>query len=315
MKNNPELVKQYDSIIQGQQKLGIIERIKSEPKDAVMHYIPHHAVVNPLKATTKVRVVYDASAKARKDVQSLNECLYRGPVMLQDLIGILLRFRLNKVAVVADIEKAFLQIGLNENAKDVTRFFWLKDITRLTTENNIQVYRFCKVPFGIISSPFLLGATLDHHLDTFKSQTAENIRNNIYVDNVITGTATIKSTVEFYKEAKEIFTKASVNLRDWTSNFQEVLNEIPMTDKYQGKTMKVLGLTWTIKDDKLSLKASHLDAGSFLSKRTVLKQIASVYDPLGLFSPVTLRGKLFLQDLWNKTFSWDEDLPAEEQAQ
>ena len=106
-----------------------------------------------------------------------------------------------------------------------------------------------------------------------------------------------------------------MNLRDWTSNFQQVLNEIPMTDKYQGKTMKVLGLTWTIKDDKLSLKASHLDAGSFLSKRTVLKQIASVYDPLGLFSPVTLRGKLFLQDLWNKKFSWDEHLPAEEQAQ
>ena len=158
-------------------------------------------MVNPLKATTKVRVVYDASAKARKDVQSLNECLYRGPVMLQDLIGILLRFCLNKVAVVADIEKAFLQIGLNENAKDVTRFFWLKDITRLTTENNIQVYRFCRVPFGIILSSFLLGATLDHHLDTFKSQTAENIRNNIYVDNVITGTATIKSAVEFYKEA------------------------------------------------------------------------------------------------------------------
>ena len=168
MKNNPELVKQYDSIIQDQQKLGVIERIKSESNDAVKHYILHRAVVNPLKATTKVRVVYDASAKAKRDVQSLNECLYRGPVMLQDLTGILLRFHLNKVAVVADIEKAFLQIGLNKNARNVTRFFWLKDITHLTVENNIEVYRLCRVPFGIISSPFLLGATLDHHLDTFQ---------------------------------------------------------------------------------------------------------------------------------------------------
>lgn len=85
------------------------------------------------------------------------------------------------------------------------------------------------------------------------------------MDHAITGTETARSAVEFYKEAKEIFTKASMNLRDWISNNQQVLAEIPRTDKYQGKTMKVLGLTWTIEDDKLSLKSSHLGAVSFLS--------------------------------------------------
>ena len=124
--------------------------------------------------------------KTKQDNKSLNECLYRGPVMLQDLTGILLRFRLNKVAIVADIEKAFLQIGLNDNAKNVTRSFWLKDTNTLNTENNIQMYRFCRVPFGVISSPFLLAAILDFHLKTYKSATAEKIRDNIYVDNVIT---------------------------------------------------------------------------------------------------------------------------------
>ena len=78
---------------------------------------------------------------------SLNECLYRGAVILQDLTGILLRFRLNKNALVADIEKAFLQIGLTKDAKDVTRFVWLNNIDNLNTESNIQVYRFCGVPF------------------------------------------------------------------------------------------------------------------------------------------------------------------------
>ncbi|MBV2113425.1 MAG: aspartyl protease family protein [Candidatus Thiodiazotropha sp. (ex Ctena orbiculata)] len=315
MKHNSELIKQYDNIIQDQHKLGIIERIRSEPNDVIKHYIPHHAVINPLKTTTKVRVVYDASAKAKKSHRSLNECLYRGPVMLQDLIGILLRFRLNNIAIVADIEKAFLQIGLNENAKDVTRFFWIRDINCPNIENNIQVYRFCRVPFGIISSPFLLSATLNHHLDSFKSCIAENIRNNIYVDNVITGTDTVSAAVKFYKEAKQIFTKASMNLRDWTSNSPQVLAEIPVTDKAQGETMKVLGLTWSIRDDTLSLKLSNLDSVSLLSKRMILKQIASVYDPLGLFNPVTLRGKLFLQNLWNKKYSWDDKLPKEEREQ
>ena len=70
--------------------------------------------------------------------------------MLQDLSGILLCFRLHKNALVADIEKAVLQKRLTNDAKDVTRFFWLKNKDKLNTKNNIQVYRFCRVPFGII---------------------------------------------------------------------------------------------------------------------------------------------------------------------
>ena len=187
MKSNPQLVDKYDAIIQNQLQLGIIERVTSNEKDTTKHYIPHHAVINPDKTSTKVRIVYDASAKINKGHRSLNECLYPGPTMLKDLTGILLRFRLNKIAIVADIEKAFLQIGLLEDAKDVTRFFWLKNKSGLTVENNIQVYRFNWVPFGIISSPFLLAATLDHHLKNYE----------IYVDNVVTGKDTVKEAVDF----------------------------------------------------------------------------------------------------------------------
>ena len=156
MINNRELATQYDNVIQDQLRLGVIEKVKPGYSDSIKHYIPHHAVVNHSKTTTKVRVVYDASAKTKQDNKSLNDCLCRGPVLLQDLTGILLRVRLNKVAIVADIEKAFLQIGLNEIQRDVTRFFWLKNINNLNVDNNIQVFRFCRVPFGIISSPFFL---------------------------------------------------------------------------------------------------------------------------------------------------------------
>ena len=124
--------------------------------------------------------------------------------MLKDLTGILLRFCLNKIAIVAGIEKAFLQIGLLEDAKDVTRFFWLKKKSRVTVENNNQVYRFNRVLFGIISSPFLLAATLDHHLKNYENSAAETVRENIYVDNVVTGKDTVKKAVDFYTEAKKI---------------------------------------------------------------------------------------------------------------
>ena len=88
--------------------------------------------------------------------------------------------------MVADIEMAFLQKGTQEDDQDVTKFFWLKDKNSINVENNAQAYRFCRVPFGIVCSPSLLAVTIDHHLKTSDSNTAQNIRDNIYVANVIT---------------------------------------------------------------------------------------------------------------------------------
>ena len=214
--------------------------------------------------------------------------------MLQDFTGILLRFRLHKNALVADIEKAFLQIGLTNDAKDVTRFFWLKNMDNLNTENNTQVYRFCRVLFGVISSPFLLAATLQHHLSRYDSNTAKKIRENISVDNVITGTDSVNDATKFYKESKQIFQNASMNLRDWMSNSQQVLKRIPTNDRSSEEKIKVLGLKWYAKEDQISISFSSIaKTQPCLTKRIVLKQIASVYDPLGLYSPVTLKVKLF----------------------
>ena len=103
------------------------------------HYIPHHAVVTPSKATTKVRVVYDASAKAKQTNLSLNECLQRGPIMLPDLCGFLLRFRLPPIAIVGDIETAFLSVELHTPDRDVTIFLWLKDASNPNLEQHSSV--------------------------------------------------------------------------------------------------------------------------------------------------------------------------------
>ena len=86
------------------------------------HYLPHHPVVTPSKSTTKLRIVYDASTKAKKGDKSLNECLYRGPVLLPDLCGVLLHFRVQSIVLLADIEKVFLQVAIQESNRDVTRF-------------------------------------------------------------------------------------------------------------------------------------------------------------------------------------------------
>ena len=74
-----------------------------------MHYLPHHAVIRQDKSTTTLSIVYDASA--RSTGPSLNECLYTGPPLHKKILDLLLRFRTQSIALVADIKKAFLMIG------------------------------------------------------------------------------------------------------------------------------------------------------------------------------------------------------------
>ena len=108
LQKDPQLLKSYTAILQEQLERGIIETVTRESVEGPLkHYIPHHAVVTPTKTTTKVRVVYGASAKSRQANKSLNECLYKGPVILPDLCGLLLRFRLAPIAVVGILRKLF----------------------------------------------------------------------------------------------------------------------------------------------------------------------------------------------------------------
>ena len=103
-----------------------------------------------------MRIVFEGCAKTHPSKRSLNDCLYRGPNMVASLAGILLRFRINETAFVADIQKAYLQLQLKPTDCDVTRFLWIKDITKSPSKENIQEYRFCRVIWGIICSAFLL---------------------------------------------------------------------------------------------------------------------------------------------------------------
>ena len=165
LQNETENLKRYDAVIQGQLKCGIIEKVDHGTMEGKLkHYIPHHAIITPQKTTTKIRIVYDGLAKTKRENKSLNECLLRGPVILEDLCGLLLRFRTHKIGLASDIEKAFLQVGLQETERDVTCFLWPKDLNIPQTENDLQILRFARVPFGVISSPFLLGATILYHL-------------------------------------------------------------------------------------------------------------------------------------------------------
>ena len=113
------------------------------------------------KNTTKLRIVYDASAKVNRN-PSLNGCLYKGPYLLPKIVDVLIRFRSHKVAFVADVDKAFLVVSVAPQGREAHRFSWLDDIT---CDNPKGIaYQFCRVLFGVTTNLLLLNATIEHHL-------------------------------------------------------------------------------------------------------------------------------------------------------
>ena len=147
------------------------------------HYLPHHAVLRDDKKTTKCRIVYDASSKTVG--QTLNNCLYSGPSLVSDICDVLIRFWYHRIAIVVDIDKAFLMVNVAEHDRSVLHFLWINDINRESPQ--VIIKRFNTVMFGLTSSPFLLNGTLRHHVMKYKSVDQEFVRSmlsSLYVDDL-----------------------------------------------------------------------------------------------------------------------------------
>ena len=139
----------------------------------MMHYMPHHAVVRRERATTKIRIVYDGSAKLDSE-PSLNECLEVGPNLIPKLFDILVQFQSNAIALTADIEKAFLMIGIVPADRDALRFLWFQDPSKI--DSPILHLRFNRVVFGLKPSPAILGSVIQHHLNKYSGEHPELVK-------------------------------------------------------------------------------------------------------------------------------------------
>ena len=84
-------LKEYDGILNDQRKRNFIERVDVPSEGKNIHYLPHFAVIREESKTTKLRVVYDASAKPSKFVPSLNDVLHTGPSLLPAMDNVLIK--------------------------------------------------------------------------------------------------------------------------------------------------------------------------------------------------------------------------------
>ena len=329
-------------MIQEQVKMGIIEKVNptliNQMKDRV-HYLSHHSVFWKEVLTTKVRVVMDGSAKVKANAPSLNECLHTGPSLTPNILHILLRFRWFNVALVSDVEKAFHMITVDEKDTDPLQFLWIDDI--YATDPKLVCYRFTKVVFGLNCSPFLLGATLNYHIQNFKlddPKLKDTLGESTHVDDVLMGADTVERAHEIYTRAKAFLLKGGFNLRKWRTSdktLHEIIDDKEIAKPGQARKIesdelsytqttvgepsqlkpsecKVLGIKWNSSDDNLILTFERLVLMSKElppRKRNILKVAASLLDPIGFISPVTIRMKILLQEACLLKLEWDTSLP------
>ena len=242
------LVERYDKIFKEYEENKIIEKVSDDKiakEPGLVHYLPHRPVVRNDKETTKIRAVFDVSCASNGP--SLNECLYSGPNLLSKIFDILLRFRFNFVGILADIKQAFLNIQISEEHRDFLRFFWFENINSKDDEITI-IYRFLRVVFGVTSSPFLLNATIRHHLNKYlqnEKEFVEKILEELYVDDVTSGTENIEKGKEFYNKAKFMCLEAGFDLRKWTTNNNELQNYFDSKENNENKITKPDDITYS----------------------------------------------------------------------
>ena len=174
-----------------------------------------------------------------------------------------------------DIENVFLNIRISEEDRDFLRFLWVNDIK--SDQPEVVVYRFARVVFGVASSPFLLNATLQKHINAYKStdpKIVENLLQSLYVDDLNSGADNTPEALQQYSRVKEITHQGGFNMRKWKTNCPELAQVIRETENEVSSTQnatttettmsyakqvlgsqpddeKVLGVTWNNFSDTL----------------------------------------------------------------
>ncbi len=287
-----------------------------EAKPKLVNYLSHHAVVKPGKSTTKLRVVFNASAKGSKGL-SLNDVLLTGPKLQKDINTILLKFRFHPIVFLADIKQMYLQINLTPEHRDFQRLLW-----RFDPNDPVEEYRLNTVTFGVSSSPFLAIRTLQELASLEKHkypEAAQVLLEDTFVDDICSGTSDLESALSLQKDMMALLKCGGFELRKWASNHPQLLSslspeecQIPVSfDREEPLSIKVLGLQWDPSSDKMFFACEPSDKPC--TKRNILSEIARIFDPLGFLSPVSFCAKHLMQRLWLSKTGWDE--PVEQSIQ
>ncbi|XP_061391738.1 uncharacterized protein LOC133327189 [Musca vetustissima] len=310
---NPSRKADYDNVILEYLALGHMEKLEGFTNYQECYYLPHHGVFKPDSATTKLRVVFNASCPSVNG-KSLNDALYVGPTLQKDIISLVLNWRMYKYVFNADISKMYRQIWINPKHAKYQRILF-----RPSSGEEITDYQLKTVTFGVNCAPYLALRTLLKLADDEEYRFpigSKILRKNMYVDDALVGVHSVRDGLKAREELINILKAAGFELRKWTSNSKEILDGLTRThllnedflelgDKSSAKT---LGIRWNAVSDSFYFVLEKIEERSSYTKRQVLSIIAKIFDPLGWLSPIVVTAKIFMQQLWVDDIGWDDPL-------
>ncbi len=230
-------------------------------------YLPVHAVVKESSTTTKIRAVFDASAKSATGI-SLNDQLLVGPTVHAPLIDVLLRFRWHRIGLSTDVSRMYRAVLLPSNERDLHRFVW-----RRQPNEALKDYRMTRVTFGVASSSFAANMSVKQnafdHAGDFPLAAAA-VHNSFYVDDGLVGADTLSEAVCLQKQLQSLFGLAGFLLRKWKASVPAALQHLPpdLLDTQPSQTFrdpegfaKALGIEWSTILDCFRLTVSKSSTG------------------------------------------------------
>ncbi|XP_013855924.1 uncharacterized protein LOC106511725, partial [Austrofundulus limnaeus] len=259
-------------------------------------YLPLFGVYHP-KKPTKIRVVFDSSAPY--EGVSLNDVLLTGPDLNNSLVGVLMRFRKEQVAVTADIEHMFHCFVVKESHRNFLRFLWYKDndMSCEIIEYRMRVHIFGNSPSPSVAIYGLKKAATTGEAE-FGTDARRFIERDFYVDDALKSFPTEQEAVHVLRQAQQALACSNLRLHKVTSNRQAVLEAFPPEDRAKDvenldlcapdlPVQRSLGLLWNVGLDTFTFKVDK-DQKPF-SRRGVLSTVNSLYDPLGFLAPITIQ--------------------------
>jgi len=303
LKAHPAKAAEYHDFLQEYEQLGHMRKV-SPPNESTQQtlYIPHHAVIRTHSATTRLRVVFNASAPTSNGT-SLNDHLLIGSKLQLELPSILTRWRQFRYVYIADIAKMYRQIRIDERDVNYQRIFW-----RPSVDSPIEDYCLLTVTYGIASAPYLAlrvlkQLSIDEGADF--PLAVPVLQQHLYVDDCVFGADDIPLAQQTRNQLTALLGRAGFRLRKWTSNHPVLLTGIDPQDHGLARSkslqaddsLKVLGITWNPALDVFQVEII-ISSAVPATKRAVLSTIATVFDPIGWLTPVIITAKIFLQKLW-----------------
>ncbi|PIK56556.1 hypothetical protein BSL78_06524 [Apostichopus japonicus] len=285
-------------------------------------YLPMFGVHHPQKPD-QIRVVFDSSAEFKGT--SLNKVLLSGPDLNNSLVGVLMRFRKEPTAFMADIQQMFYCFFVKEEHRDFLRFMWFEDndMSKDVIDYRMNVHVFGNSPSPAVAI-YCMRKAADEGEATYGEKAKQFVKRNFYVDDGLTSVSTAKEAIDLLTNTRKMLAESNLNLHKIASNNRDVMEAFEPVDRAKDlqdidltndplPTQRSLGILWNLKTDAFAFKVSCEDKS--FTHRGILSTVNSLYDPLGLVAPVTLHGKVLVRELTSGRVDWDAPLSPDKEEE